>query len=463
MQIYTLTPNDVLFFRDGRPMEAVGGHGARWPEPSVIFDAVHAALHRAFPEIQEWEHTHRFGRSSDRDYNRSTTERFGALKTAGLFPVLKTGDWLFPAPLDIVASSNGELGFLKPLRPDNNGAKENLPKPLHYLLGNPCVSSKQKTMLWWGKAALEAYLGGRRPEETDNMNSDADLLTGEWTTGIAVAPATETAGRGEVSGMIYSAEYLRLRPAIQMGFVATLSTKQNGVATSVRECLDKLFEIDRSIVVGGQQRVCSVEKLSNGKGLADIFPTSVEIHGSRVKWLLLSPAIFPAISTGQTKSGEPIEPHPGGWLPTWVDPATGKVKLLTGGPGKEKAKRLKREAGREIDASLVAARIPKPVVITGWSDRLDALKPYGAGNKGARAAMLAVPPGAVYYFEGKDAALLGDVLSWHGTNRENVSSIINRRSTVLGEKGFGIGVCGPWDFYEDVAGRPENRRPTLKR
>ena len=50
MQIYTLTPNDVLFFRDGRPMEAAGGHGARWPEPSLIFDALHAALHRAFGE-----------------------------------------------------------------------------------------------------------------------------------------------------------------------------------------------------------------------------------------------------------------------------------------------------------------------------------------------------------------------------------------------------------------------------
>jgi CRISPR-associated protein Cmr3 len=263
--------------------------------------------------------------------------------------------------------------------------------------------------------------------------------------------------------MIYSAEYLRLRPAIQMGFVATLSTRQKGAGTPVRERMDKLFEINRSIVVGGQQRVCSVAKLDDGKSLANIFPTSADIRGSRVKWLLLSPAIFPAISTGQTKSGKPIEPHPGGWLPTWVDPDTGKAKLLTGGPGKEKAKRLGVEPGKEIDASLVAARIPKPVVITGWSDRLDALKPYGAGNKGARPAMLAVPPGAVYYFEGKDAELLGNLLSWHGANRENATSIINRRSTVLGEKGFGIGVCGSWDFYEHVAGPPENRHSTLKR
>lgn len=180
MQIYTLTPNDVLFFRDGRPMEAAGGHGARWPEPSLIFDALHAALHRAFPETQEWEHIHRLGCSSDRNYNRSTTERFGGLKTAGLFPVLKSGEWLFPAPLDIVASSNGELGVLKPLRPDDNGVKDNLPKPLSYRIGNPSVPSKEETKRWWSKGAAGERLQipyQRAPEEEccHLLASDAHL------------------------------------------------------------------------------------------------------------------------------------------------------------------------------------------------------------------------------------------------------------------------------------------------
>jgi CRISPR-associated protein Cmr3 len=247
-----------------------------------------------------------------------------------------------------------------------------------------------------------------------------------------------------------------------MCFVATLPTNRNGSRTDAQECMVKLFETNRNIIVGGQQRVCSVEQISNVKRLSDIFPTSVEIRGNRVKWVLLSPAIFPEIPPGQTKDYQPIEPHPGGWLPTWVDPAAGKVKLLAGGPGKEKAKRLKVEAGKEIDASLVAARIAKPLVITGWTERLDALQPYGGKNKGARSAMLAVPAGTVYYFEGSDAPLLGDLLAWHGANRQNTTSIINRRSTLMGEKGFGLGVCGTWDFYEDVDGRLENRHSTLK-
>ena len=28
------------------------------------------------------------------------------------------------------------------------------------------------------------------------------------------------------------------------------------------------------------------------------------------------------------------------------------------------------------------------------------------------------------------------------------TSNLNRRSTLMGEKGFGLGVCGTWDFYE---------------
>jgi hypothetical protein len=36
-------------------------HGANWPQPSIWFDAIHAALYRAFPDKQEWEHTHRTG------------------------------------------------------------------------------------------------------------------------------------------------------------------------------------------------------------------------------------------------------------------------------------------------------------------------------------------------------------------------------------------------------------------
>jgi hypothetical protein len=96
-------------------------------------------------------------------------------------------------------------------------------------------------------------------------------------------------------------------------------------------------------------------------------------------------------------------------------------------------------------------------VLTGWSERLHLLEREDA-ERGPRPTLLAVPAGAVYYFEGPDAPLLADALAWHGSRAENPSRnrIINRRSTLLGEKGFGLGVCGTWHFFPDVAGRSGN-------
>src|SRR6266542_1460995 len=92
MPAYHSIPQDVLFFRDGRPMVAgagSGGHGARWPEPSLVFDAIHAALHRAFGSAPEsWEHPHATGRNGHYTNPQNKNQRFGSLITAGFFPAI---------------------------------------------------------------------------------------------------------------------------------------------------------------------------------------------------------------------------------------------------------------------------------------------------------------------------------------------------------------------------------------
>ena len=47
------------------------------------------------------------------------------------------------------------------------------------------------------------------------------------------------------------------------------------------------------------------------------------------------------------------------------------------------------------------------------------------------------------------AARLADAFSWHGSKEENPQrdKIVNRRSALMGEKGFGLGVCGVWEFF----------------
>ena len=514
MPAYTITPEDILFFRDGRPMETAGGHGARWPEPSVIFDALHAALHRAFPDSQAWEHPHRYGRSSDRDMSRARTQRFGALATAGPFPVVlgsarasravagappdtSAGDalWLFPTPADATTSLDQSTWLLKPIDQSHRSDQSNLPVPLRYPVASFAPPTKDTPPPWWSARAWQAYLAGTLPDRAEQFTDD-DLFAREWHTGIAIDPATGTTGHGQAEGKIYAAQYLRLRDGVCMGIHATMPMK-NGHPGPSAELIRHLFPANRTLIVGGQQRVCQVEEILDAGQpvpLGKLLPVSPPITGTRVKWVLLSPAVFPAIA-GDTAKG--ITAHPGGWLPNWVAPRDdfpvlcgSKVEKVEKGRVLLKADQARqpgesRDAWRErvrkapfLNCRLVAAVIPKPIPITGWTERLHLLaaereiwEREGAPH-GPRPTLLAVPAGAVYYFEADSAeaaAQLAAALNWHGSladpadppDPSHFTTIRNRRSTLLGEKGFGLGVCGTWQFHRpDQSDRSNPSNPS---
>jgi CRISPR type III-B/RAMP module-associated protein Cmr3 len=444
MHYYTLTPHDLLFFRDGRPIETSGGHGARWPEPSVIFDALHAALWRAFPEEtpQPWEHRHDFERSSHRPH-KGNTQRFGSLKTAGLFPVWTDGRWLFPAPADVTAdpSLSGWQLILQKIRGSTNAPASFL----KYFPASHAKPSKETIPPWWSRATWQSYLSGKCPDRAELFQA-SELFTDEWTTGIGMDPHTQT----QDGQRIYSAQYLRLKDNVRCGFCASMPMKRNGKADEVHECIENLFDSTRTIIVGGQQRVCSVEPCNHSCPLPLGKTEGFAQHERKwlVKWILLTPSIWPLIKNENNGF------HPGGWLPSWVNHSDGQVKLLDG-PGKNAAARRKVPEGNPIGAQLVAACVPKPIPIVGWTERLHLLKdeahiwqPSGEPGHGPRATHLAVPAGAVYYFEAdsEDAARkLAAALNWHGSE-SNPTTIKNRRSTLMGEKGFGLGVCGTWSF-----------------
>ncbi|MHB9007266.1 MAG: type III-B CRISPR module-associated Cmr3 family protein, partial [Limisphaerales bacterium] len=288
-------------------------------------------------------------------------------------------------------------------------------------------------------------------------------------TGIGIDPKTQT----QDGQRLYSAEYLRLRPNVRCGFSASLRMKQNGDHTRVEDCIDRLFTATQTIIVGGQRRACRVEA-------ADCLdrpplPEGPTHPGNRVKWVLLSPAVWPVIKADPKKG---IAAHPGGWVPNWIAPHDAYSVLkgddiisVQGGQVLLKAEaqrghRESREAWRErvrradfIEARLVAVCAPKAVPITGWTERLHLLKAeahWGQddGAHGPRPSHLAVPAGAVYYFEAaseKAATALVNALNWHGTTAG--SEIKNRRSALMGEKGFGLGVCGSWSIYPAVKPR----------
>ncbi|MGF1453526.1 MAG: hypothetical protein ACFB21_15805, partial [Opitutales bacterium] len=71
-------------------------------------------------------------------------------------------------------------------------------------------------------------------------------------------------------------------------------------------------------------------------------------------------------------------------------------------------------------------------------------------RQGAKAAQQAVPAGSLYYFAADDEAAarqLAEVLNWHGPASHGSMTINHRRSTLLGEKGFGLGACATWQPF----------------
>lgn len=467
MPAYHLISQDVLMCRDARPMTgSLSGRGANWPAPSVWFDAVHAALWRAFPEPAVGEELHPLARSGEYwESKEKRSQRFGALQTAGPFPVRakEPGEerWLFPCPGDAVSDTNhvSGLGRLAPLA-DAGGISDlavwltrGSAKPWHPL-GNPCHPSKEEPQPWWSKSAIETWLEGELPERGERFSAE-DLFSPEWHTGIGMNPLTQTQD-GE---RFYSGEALRLKEEVSLGVWAAWRQSDGS------EGLEALWPKGNGTpIFGGQQRACYLRE-SSCASLEHGLPVGRPIERALVKWMLLSPAAFPSLKAGTPEGATAIPKHPGGWLPSWVHPQTRQVLLRAGELPREGYP--SREAWRQavsklppIEAWLVGARIPKALVLTGYSDTLRQWenrtpKRRADGKQdmkpGPKATHLAVPAGAVYYFEAGDetnAQLLADALNWHGRLQpgQSVTSIANRRSALLGEQGFGLGVCGSWSF-----------------
>jgi len=440
-------PADVLFFRDGRPMSgSLAGHGDSWPLPSAMNAALHAALHRDYHgEV----HTHRSARNG-KILNNDREWKFGSLVTVGPFPVCTNGSaptWFFPRPLDAineVEKKNSEEPKVTFLPLDNHQGGSSLPKLLRYPVANLEAASKDTPKNWWSTGSWSAYLGVESPgSNAVHFKNNGELYNSEHSYGIGIDPESGTAEEG----MFYSAHSLRLGPGIVLGLLAKSRDKGLNGGDLLQTVFDPTSSDSNKIIVGGQQRMCTVSLTKTAATLPLPLPVGM-ISGFEkpdgkylVKWVLLTHSIWPVV-------GE----HAGGWMPNWVDNDSGDVKLLDG-PGKNFAVRHKVDQGKEIKAKLVAAIVGKPVVVAGYAEHNDAA-PERVGNKSTH---LAVPAGSVYYFKAEtkgDAEALAAALNWHGSDTTG-TTIKNRRSTIMGEKGFGLGVCSTWDFHKgNIPGHP---------
>lgn len=421
-----LDPRDVLYFRDGHPLGgAADGNGAQWPLPSVWHSAVLSAFHRTFSddEISRYAKKHQHARRGDKDKNffkkRRTKAVFGGTKTLGPFPQ-KDGKIYFPIPADLTP---GELGAAEQLLPVAfPQGSNNLPAPLKYMLWKNIKPTKKELGQWISAEGLKKYLCGEIDDLLPHIAPNADFFDTETRPGVAIDPNTGTAEEHK----FYSAEYMRLKDEVRIvACVDAVSVGSNG-KTDLWEKFKEKSECS-ALVLGGQRGLVWSEESE----VPDVFIPAVpkKFPGNRVKWTLLSPALFNA-----------------GWRPGFVDEASGEVQLKAIPPrGPNQSREAWREVCKdvpEIKAWLVATRITKAVSASGW--KINASEDdKNSGNDGGgapKATRLLVPAGSVFYFECEseaDAQKLAAAL--HGKTK----------SDLLGEQGYGLGVCSAWEFGND--------------
>jgi CRISPR type III-B/RAMP module-associated protein Cmr3 len=419
-----LVPQDVLFLRDARPMEASdAGCGANWPRPDQLWNALIHQMHRLWPERQTWEGEAHRKRQEEQGGNRHSSDRFGALQTVGPFPLYKNMVF-FPCPLDL---SGGEDAPLQPMQLVP-GVGTDLPKPLKYAFSNT-VLGKQTLPAWISREEYLQYLKG----ESFQVEK-IPLYDVERNIGIAIDSETGTAKEGQ----IYQAEYLRLREGVGLAFLASCEIKPKG-GSGLVDVLEKI-SLPSSLIIGGQQGISHM--LPSAWKLPGVPMPALDEKPLLLRWTLLSPAIFPKIEADASRN---LTGHPGGWLPSWVDPQTGNVMLPKPTQDSQRRPGESREAWRErrrnqgnIEAKLIAARTGKPLFFSGWDlhQKTDQTEQI---SQGAKATQAAVPAGSTYVFECQTPAAFKEL--WQALDAQGSDNRIVRRSANFGEKGFGIGVC----------------------
>lgn len=377
-----MTPRDLLFCKDARPMEeSWSGSGGFLPSLATFQGSLAAEFCSCYPKKKTCAKSEKISNS---------------LRTLGPF-LRKGNETFFPIPLDITPGC--QLLKIRKL-----SGYSDLPSPLRYglFMDKP---SKEKVGTYISTTELEKYLAG----EKFKVNSEENLFSREARPGITIKQETRTADAGKY----YFAEYLRLEPDVSL--VGKMMFNADGEMSALFSDGSNLIQL------GGQQSLVYAER---GDSSLLKLP-EVEISGCLVKWVLLTPAAWQS-----------------GWLPEFVDPENGAVKLRTEpdqkpeklpGEKREEYRRRISSARESINAKLIAAKVGKPIAISGW-------KQNGSGDGSPRATRLYVPAGSVYYFEAKDNdAALKLAKTLHGKPLSGFG----------GTAGYGVGVCGNFSIDDN--------------
>ena len=386
-------PRDLLFFRDGRPVN--NGQGANWPLPQTAYAALSMAFRRYWPEPQSWESVCPSGSKS------WSGKRFPSLKTFGPLPV-KDNEIYVPTPADLKPGA-----IMAPLL--HVPGKSNLPAAVLYPAGADLEASKDVCDPWISLAELSKYLNGN-PDVRTVPNSE--LFEIEERPGIEVDPELHSA----VDGKLFFGSYLRLHENVRMCLFAECMSMQTDV---IEEFYSGRKE--QSFTFGGQRGVViSRTEKFDPENIPLPFNCGLPTRSRYIKWVLLSPAAYSR-----------------GWLPSFLND-DGKVMLSRlSGEQPVRSDFSTRKAYREacqkasvpVKARLVSAVIPKNRSCSGWNQE----------RGWPEDTLNLVPPGTVYYFEAEteeDGMALASLLTQ------------GRNSEFFGSQGLGMGVCTSFNYLD---------------
>ena len=342
-----IEPNDVLFFRDGKPFEAGGDHVARLafpPSPIPFYGAIRAALIADHYASFDAFANKRGGTESVRPIV-GTKDKEGSLtiEDFGLARMTNSGiERLFPIPSDVVKVKDQSTYHI--LSPETNAVNvlSNMPVYLR-LLGTKATSEfLEAASGFLTEEGYKIYLQGQKIAAT-TVRKHEDVFQPEYRVGIGRNNATRSAEEGR----LYSIEFARLqkKSGEEYGFVLTLGGLTGLADSTWKRMLLRL---------GGESRSALLQAMD--------YPSVTQSKpvGRMFKIVFLTHAIFKQ-----------------GWIP---DSFIATSNAVLGELG-------------EKTVQLIAAAVPRHVPLGGWD----------IANNRAKPMRRAVAAGRVYYFDSLDS------------------------------------------------------------
>lgn len=376
-------PQDTLFFREARPMEAQGVKplGGRFPPPArTVAGAVRALIGQA--KDVDWERYRGKDRSgleeTDALIGLPDADPPGPLRLTGPFPTLD-GERLYPVPLHLLrAKRKGgdgyDYGWLKP----GPAVECDLGKVLLPVLDRRLKGAEPLEACWLRRwdflrvlARQEPKSGGlifTEPQETGD-DEENWLMAGEPRLGIAL----DYPRRGAAEGQLYQTVQARLRPGVGVGVV--VAHKDGATLPDLR---------GSRVRFGGEGRYAHIE--TEEGPLPPLQPEAPDPNRTPkgIVLVLLTPANF------HPKRDAPEDDKPAWLLPGFTAEDRKNGAVWTG-----------QIEGVDVDLVLVSAVTGKAIREGGWN-----LKAHAP-----RAAETLLPAGSVWFCETPDPVAAADKLT----------------------------------------------------